>query len=177
IDDSSPIVNNFEQMARDLFEYRAGDSFRKLRAIEWNDVGASVYAELWSRAATARAEWFGTLTIDQLPSGKRAYEDMGKALKGKMDISPSEERIAHAAQMMTVGVGAALLRAGWRFETSPGSPLAATNGAARISPREVVERLVENADAYKEWRKACDALGITGLPLRPSPDATAAVTT
>ena len=176
-DDIAPVVGDSERKGRELLERGVGsDSMRQFRDIQWKDVGTAVYAEIWKRMTAAHADWFGTTTIDQLPSGKRAYEDLGRMLRGKMDISSSEERIGSAVYMMTAGIGAALMRAGWRVETSPGRPLELTNGSARVNPRDVISRLVEDVNAFKEWKETCDALGITGLQLRPSEDAAAAAT-
>jgi hypothetical protein len=176
-DDIAPVVSDSERKGRELLERGVGsDSMRQFRDIQWKDVGTAVYAEIWKRMTAAHADWFGTTTIDQLPSGKRAYEDLGRMLRGKMDISSSEERIGSAVYMMTAGIGAALMRAGWRVETSPGRPLELTNGSARVNPRDVISRLVEDVNAFKEWKETCDALGITGLQLRPSEDAAPAAT-
>jgi heat shock protein HtpX len=176
-DDITPVLSDSEQKARELLELGVGsDSMRQLRDIQWKDVGTTVYAEIWKRMTARHADWFGTTTIDQLPSGKRAYEDLGRQFRGKMNISSSEERIETAARMMAAGIGTALMRAGWRVETSPGQPIELINGSARVIPREVITRLVENVNAFKEWKETCDALGITGLPLRPSEDAAPATT-
>ena len=176
-DDIAPVVGDSERKGRELLERGVGsDSMRQFRDIQWKDLGTAVYAEIWKRMTAAHADWFGTTTIDQLPSGKRAYEDLGRMLRGKMDISSSEERIGSAVYMMTAGIGAALMRAGWRVETSPGRPLELTNGSARVNPRDVISRLVEDVNAFKEWKETCDALGITGLQLRPSEDAALAAT-
>jgi hypothetical protein len=168
-DSTQPLLKNPEKHARLLLEHNADpESIRKLNAITWDDVADSVYAKEWTRVADAHVRWFGTQTVGSLPAGKKAYIEIGGALKNPDEsIVGSEERLGRAAYVMTAGLGAALLRAGWKIETGPGRPIEMKNGDASVIPREVVARLIENADTYTEWKAKCDELGISQIPLAP----------
>jgi hypothetical protein len=174
-DGTQPLLKNPEKHARLLLEHTAdADLIRKLNAITWDDVADSVYAKEWTRVADAHVKWFGTQTVGNLPAGKKAYTEIGGALKNPGEtIVGSEERLGRAAYVMTAGLGAALLRAGWKIETGPGRPIEMKNGDASLIPREVVGRLIENVDAYTEWKAKCDELGIAQIPLAGTTPSTA----
>ena len=170
---SAPLLGNADLQARLLLEHSAGDDqIRQLNEIRWEDVAEKIYADQWSQIAKAHAQWFGSLTVDNLPAGKRAYADMGKKLRneGEMLVG-SDEALPRAVHVMIAGLGSALLRAGWHAETGPGRPVEVRRGDASVIPVQVIGRLVENADTFKEWKAQCDALGITGLPLAATADA------
>jgi heat shock protein HtpX len=166
-DRSVPMLANPEKHARLLLEHNAGtDSIRQLNAIQWDDVADSVYAKEWHRIADAQVAWFGATTIGTLPAGKKAYTDIGAGLKNPGEtLLGSDERLGRAAHVMIAGLGAALLRAGWKLETGPGRPLEVKSGESTVIPREVVGRLIENAEACREWKATCDAMGISDIPL------------
>ena len=168
-DSDLPFLSNPDKEMRLLLEYGGADSAAKLSAIRWEDVGESVYAKQWHQLVDAHASWFGGLTIGNLPAGKKSYNDMGASLKNPGEtLVGAEDRRTRAAYLMTAGLGAALLRAGWRIETGPGLPLEVKRGEDSVDPRDVIMRLVENAATYKEWKSRCDALGIADIALAPS---------
>jgi Zn-dependent protease with chaperone function len=146
---SLPMLANPEKHARLLLEHNAGtDTVRQLNAITWDDVGDSIYAKEWHRIAEAHVASFATMTIGDLPAGKKAYTEFGAGLKNKGEsFVDADERLGRAAHVMIAGLGAALLRAGWKMETGPGRPLELKNGEASVIPRRVVGRLIDNAEA------------------------------
>jgi heat shock protein HtpX len=156
-----------DQQARTLLEHHFGaDTMNQLKPIAWESVAEHVYTGTWTRMAQHYREWFGTLTTDGIPSGKPAYIQMGSRLVGKEEINiNSEERIERAVQLMTAGLGATLIRAGWRMETGPGQPLVAVRGEERLDPRKIVVRLVQEPESCREWKALCEAMGVAGLPL------------
>lgn len=171
---SQPILKNPEKHARLLLEHNAGpDSIRQLNAIQWEDVGDSIYAKEWHHIADTFATALAALTIGTLPAGKKAYAELGKELKNKgQAFVDADERLGRAAYVISSALGAALLRAGWRLETGPGRPLEVKNGESSLIPREVVGRLIEDAGFYKEWEAKSEALGISGIPLAGSSPST-----
>jgi hypothetical protein len=164
------LVEGPEQQARVLFEAVIGpDAADQLKAIPWEAVAESVYVERWRRIVNNFSDWFGTLTTDQIPSGKGPYIEMGSRLVGREEVNiNSDERIGRAIQVMTAGLGNALIRAGWRLETGPGLPFILKNGDHVLDPKQIIIDLIENPESYQEWRTRCDALGIAGLPLQDS---------
>jgi peptidase M48-like protein len=146
---SLPMLANPEKHALLLLEHNAGtDTVRQLNAITWDDVGDSIYAKEWHRIAEAHVASFATMTIGDLPAGKKAYTEFGAGLKNKGEsFVDADERLGRAAHVMIAGLGAALLRAGWKMETGPGRPLELKNGEASVIPRRVVGRLIDNAEA------------------------------
>jgi Zn-dependent protease with chaperone function len=171
---SLPMLKNPEKHARLLLEHNAGaDSVRQLNAITWDDVGDSIYAKEWHRLADAHVAAFGAMTIGNLPAGNKAYTELGAGVKSKGEsFVDADERLGRAAHVIIAGLGAALLRAGWRIETGPGRPLELKNGESSVIPREVVGRLIEHADSHKEWKARAAAMGISDIPLaNPTPSA------
>ena len=164
------LIEGPEQQARVLFEAVIGpDAADQLKAIPWEAVAESVYVERWRRIVNDFREWFGTLTIDQIPSGKAPYIEMGSRLVGREEVNiNSDQRIGRAIQVMSAGLGSALIRADWRPETGPGRPLILVKGDHVLDPTQIIAGLFENPESYKEWRARCEALGIAGLPLQDS---------
>lgn len=61
--------------------------------------------------------------MDRIPAGQQAFIRMGSLLVGQDEENVnSEERTARAGQLLTAGLGSALLRAGWTLHTGPGHP-------------------------------------------------------
>jgi len=155
-----------EQEVRALLEHHFGsDAISQMKPIAWESVPQQVYAGTWTRLADRYRQWFGTMTMDQIPSGKRPYSEMGARLEQTGEIIDSEQRIGRAVQLMTAGLGAALIGAGWQIETAPGEPLVLVRGDERLDPRKSIVRLVEEPESYKEWRALCERLGIAHLSL------------
>ena len=95
----------------------------KLHPIDWPQVGKVVYLRHWEDVARANSECYGALTVDQMPAGRKAYITLGGRLVGKEEVNiDAEERIERAIQVMTAGLGVALVRAGWDVHTSRGMP-------------------------------------------------------
>lgn len=158
---------HFDQHARALMRYALGpEMMSRLKSIAWDEAGEAVYAQRWREAAEHYAEWLGSRTVDDLPSGRQVFAKLGAALVGKSEVDlTAEERGARAQQVLTAALGAALLREGWALETGPGQPLELVKGSDRLDPAVVMARLAEEEGAAAEWQATCQRLGVAGLRL------------
>lgn len=111
----------------------------------------------------------GALTMEALPSGQRAYVDMGSRLVRQEEGDVGDEvRIERATHVLTAGVVTALARTGWRLETRPGHTLDMVYADHRLVPRTIVSDLASGATSQEQWGAQCAQLGLTGIPLTPS---------
>lgn len=166
-DAESPLLLEADEQGRALLAAAMGQAAaEQLQTIPWNAVAESVYAPMWQRLSRNHKDWFRNMTIEQIPAGKTPYIQMGSELLGHQEVRNSDEQIRRAVQVMTAGIGATLIRAGWRPETDPGRPVTLAHGDYRLDPSRIVISLIEDPASYKEWMAACEAMGITGLLLR-----------
>ncbi len=163
---SAPLLKDPDRHARALLEHTFGrDQLVKLKSIGWDDVGAKVYGQLWEAETKKHAKWLGALTADQIPSDKAQFLKLARALPINADDAPDEHRIGFAVYVLTCGVGVALLRQGWTFETAPGKPIVAVRDGIRFTPRDSIAKLADGTLPAEEWKATCQSLGIAGSPL------------
>jgi Zn-dependent protease with chaperone function len=170
------LLNNPEAHARALLEYTFGrEPVQQLRIIQWEDVGRTVYAEMWHATARRYTPWLGTMTAGTMPVGKRVFIARGTELveKGEGNIN-GDELVARTMHVLTAGLGSVLLRAGWSIETAPGRALEVVKGSDRFNPGDAVQRLAAGEWTGDQWTVRCQQLGIAGQPLALKPDGPAA---
>ena len=98
-------LEHADRLATTILGFAAGpDAVRSLKPIQWENGADAVYAPYFSGAETYD-QWFGSLTLDTIPSGQRAYIGLGTRLVGKEEINiNSEERINRAIRGMSAGL-------------------------------------------------------------------------
>jgi len=167
-----PALAQVEQHARALMRYALGpDLMAKLRQITWEEAGEAVYVRGWHEMARQYAEWLGGRTVDDMPSGRKAFMQLGSALVAKREADvTADDCIARAVHVLAASLGSALARAGWEVETGPGQPLVLVRGPERLDPNVVLTRLVEGQESADGWQARCEQLGIAGLPLALTAD-------
>ena len=166
---ASTLIADVDGQARSLVEFALGpEAVRKLKPIDWNLVGESVFAQRWREIVRTHSAWLSQLTADSLPSDRRAWIQLGSGLVGKDETNvSSDDRVARAVYLCGAGIGVALLDLGqgWAVHTRPGAPVSLVRGAETLEPFEALRGLVEGATAADDWKAKCRALGITGRAL------------
>ncbi len=79
-----------------------------------------------------------------------------------------DEKVRRAVGLLGMGLGVALLDAGWELDNGIGRPLVLVHrgGATEcISPFEVVHSLCDGTLGPEAWRVRCQELGIAGIQL------------
>jgi heat shock protein HtpX len=166
---STPValLKDPDRHAKALLEHNFGrDNVVKLKAINWAEVGPTVYGQIWTSQAKEHAKWLGKLNADQVPSDKKWFLAKGKELAAKdFPDAPPEYHIGFLMHVLICGIGTALLARGWAIETAPGRPIELVKDGARFNLRESLNRLAEEKMSADEWKAMCDSLGINDLPL------------
>jgi hypothetical protein len=161
-----PALAQLDVHARALLRFALGeDVMARLKPIAWNEVGDAVYVRRWQDLTKYYASWFGTRTVDTIPSGQAAFTQLGSKLVGREEEGvDAAARAGRTVQLFTAGLGSALTRAGWKLETAPGGALELVKDGHRLEPGDVVTRLATAKETGDGWRTTCQALGISGLP-------------
>lgn len=164
-----PVLGDAEPWVRTLLAYYNGeDAIASLRPVDWKDTGSVVFAAQWEGLVQRFESWFGSITVEQIPTGKDDYARRGESLIDSGQIADKKQRTLAAMRVMSAGLGVALVRAGWEITAYPSEPVLVGRGDVRLDPFATVFSLVEGRESAAEWRSRCDALGISGLALRPS---------
>jgi heat shock protein HtpX len=173
---ASSLIGDVDKYAQLLAEFALGrDEIRKLKPIDWNVVGESVFAVRWREVARTHANWLSQVTADSLPCDKRGWIQLGSGLVGSDEENVnSDDRIGRAVSLAAVGIGVALLDQGWRAQTRPGLPVLFVRGSETFDPSVAVRALAEGATTPDTWKELCDRLGVTGRPLGDRTAVTAA---
>jgi len=164
---ASVLIGDVDQHAHLLAEFALGrDAIRKLKPIDWNVVGESVFAVRWREVARSHANWLSQLTADSLPGDKHAWIQLGSGLVGAEEENVnSADRIGRAVSLAAVGIGVALLEQGWHAQTKPGLPVLFVRGSETFDPSAAVRALADGATTPDTWKALCDRLGLAGRPL------------
>jgi heat shock protein HtpX len=161
------LVGDVDKQARSLVEFAWGrETVERLKPIDWNVVGETVFASEWRTTAKKYSKWLGQFSADSLPSGQHAFIHIGSGLVRSDELNVnSGDRIARATYLLAVGIGAVLLDQGWKAYTRPGMPVQFVRGSDTFEPFAGVRALAEGVTTPDAWKAQCRALGIEGLPL------------
>jgi hypothetical protein len=139
------------------------EAIDRLKPIEWNLVGESVFAVRWRDIAKHHSKWLGQFTADSLPFDQHSLIQVGSGLVGSDEENVSSgDRAARAVYLLAVGIGVALLDQGWHAHTRPGMPVRFVRGSETVEPFGAVHALTEGAIAPDAWKVQCHTLGIAG---------------
>jgi Zn-dependent protease with chaperone function len=167
-DAAATLLKEPDRHVRALLEFMYGkENVVKLKPIKWDEVGAKVYAEMWTAIVQEQTKWLGALTAEQIPSEKKWFIKKGAelaALHHRPDVT-ADEHIDYTKHVLLCAVGSALVRVGWIIETAPGRPLNLRNGDRHFEPHVALDKLADESMKAAEWKSQCDSLGITGAQL------------
>ena len=90
--------------------------------------------------------------------GVRLAQAVGEEVTGE-----EAERLANA--VVGAAIAVALTRRGWKIETSPGAPIALTNGKIEFAHFHIIPRMLKADIAEYDWIAQCTAAGIVDLDL------------
>ena len=168
---AAALLGNPDAHTRALLEAVAGaDAVRKLKPIEWDAVGPTVYTTRWRELAQRHAAWLSRFTTDTLPAGTEAFIHAGSGLvRAEEQNVNGEERAARAAQVIGVALGVLLIDDGWRVHTRPGLPLTFERESRTFDPFATVDALLNGRITGDGWRAECEALGLGSRPLNRTP--------
>jgi Zn-dependent protease with chaperone function len=167
-DATAVMLKEPERHIRALIDHMYGkENVSKLKPIKWDEVGAKVYAAMWTGMVEEHATILGTLTADQIPADPKWFKKMGTAvakLHNRTDVDTGE-LAEYAKHVLLCAIGAALVKQGWAIETAPGRPLNVVKDGNHFEPHVAVGKLGDGTMNVDEWKAQCASLGIAGVAL------------
>ena len=167
-DATAVMLKEPERHIRALMDHMYGkENVSKLKPIKWDEVGAKVYAAMWTGMVEEHAKILGTLTADQIPADRKWFKKKGAeiaALHNRTDVD-TEELAEYAKHVLLCAVGAALVKQGWTIETAPGRPLNVVKDGNHFEPHVAIGKLGDGTMNIDEWKATCQSLGISGVAL------------
>jgi Zn-dependent protease with chaperone function len=160
-----------EALARSLVAFATGaERSAKLRRVGWNDLATDVYSKRWRKAAAQASPFLAGYTLADLPTGRDAFIAAGAELLPSA-AAGDELKFRYAVHVFSMGVGTALLDAGFTPHTGPGHPVVFRKRGVRIRAFDDVEQLAEGTMTLADWQARCCTAGIAGLSLGLRPAA------
>lgn len=139
-----------------------------LTSISWDDVAAKVTVPGWKKFAEEYSTVLQGISVESLPGVVPRLQQIGNGMRDPkgMLLGP-EQRFQRASYLIGVAVALALLDHGWTLQHTPGV-FHLSRAATKLSPFEVIDKLVKGQLTATEWSKQCAELEIGGLLLGPA---------
>jgi hypothetical protein len=160
------LLSDLRQLERDLVRPWEDATPRPFSSITWEDVGAKIYAPMWS---ATRAQYDG-----QLPS--LALEDLAERLPSLVErlvpaalgegenISP-EDAVKAVVWRLGASLADTLAQTGWLVHANVGEPILLQGPAGVLDPFRTVHAMASRQIAPTVWRQQCADLGLVGVRL------------
>jgi hypothetical protein len=162
---AATLLPDAEALARRLVTFAPGiERCARLRVVGWQDLATEVYPTRWRQAAARSSAFLARYTPSSIPEGRDAFVAAGRELLGDADADDAV-RFRYAIHVFSMGLGAALLDAGFTPETSPGRPVVFARSGRRLLAFDAVQDLADGRLTALEWRTKCRAAGIGELRL------------
>jgi Zn-dependent protease with chaperone function len=136
------------------------DTVRRLKPVQWDDVGHAVYLPRWETFLREHGAALSKVTPATLP-------DLDwEALEKRLRASTRQEGDATGLAEFAVGAGlsVALSRQGFGIEAAPGMSVILVRGGQRLEPFAVRAALAGH-EAAERWRALTGEIGIADLDL------------
>jgi len=159
---SVALLDGLDALERDLLEFLTQhEAVQSMPTLSWSEA-SNKYPERWALDAAQTGPKLPATAVKDLISLVPKLEQ----LAGKVypNIKGFDRRDA-GISLLGMLFAHALVRAGFRIETSPGEPLELVRGSTRLDPFERVADVCEKRSNEADWRKLCDELAVGELVL------------
>lgn len=144
--------------------------------IPWEHVGMLVYVRRWRVQLAETIDVLSGYTLAQLPEVIADAAGISSRMKEQEGtLLTWEQRKERVTGMLPRAVAVALCDHGWEYRAGPGESFA-EHGPFRLSPGQVVKRLMEGSMSAAEWRALCNDYGISRIPFTQATQSAAAAT-
>lgn len=139
---------------------------RRLRKIEWKEVGSQVYVKIWKRqyrelgAALTR-----TTPLHLGPALRKPKAIISKLHTGEAQYWSQELRESYPEILAGVAISLCLIERGWSVEVNFGEPVKFTCNDNECLPFESMAKLVSDATNDAPWAEFCKGAGIAEVDL------------
>jgi heat shock protein HtpX len=138
----------------------------KLKAIHWDDVGASVYLPQWTSLVQANTAALSGVTPESLPQLVADLKSFGLRLRTPDGEKPDEENAEGLASAVLGSVLTVLLVSrGGKVQSDPGQAVRVTVGSTTIETFGILKSFSDSKLTAEEWQRQCQELGIAGMDL------------
>lgn len=172
------LIREPERLEHDLLVALFGDEVATLEPISWDQVPQRVIVPGWREHMETYRPALAGITAAGMPDvAATGLEPFGRQLPLPPGIPadegpfPSDLYVDVACAALDIGLGTALLDAGWEVSAPVGEPIVLTRGRHRIKPIGTAAALASGDLSREEWGLICEKTGIAGLQLGGAPAA------
>lgn len=166
------LLRDPERAEHDLLVALFGEEAERLEPIRWDDVPERVIVPGWREyMQTYRPALAGLTAAGIADVAAGGLEQFGRGLPLPPGVPedagpfPAEMYEDVAASALDVGLGLALVDAGWSVTAPPGEPIVVRRGEQAVKPMGTAQALASGEMKREEWIAICDGAGIGSLPL------------
>jgi hypothetical protein len=136
-----------------------------LRKMDWDTAASDVYAPLWQAAVTPHLDSLGKGFIGELPELVLAFQKNGPRIPDPPGmLLTRKQREDRTASILWMALSLALIKAGWVLHMQPGQRWIGRENQ-RLDPVALISGLRFGTTTPEQWRKLCESLGISKIPL------------
>jgi Zn-dependent protease with chaperone function len=170
------LLRDPERAERDLLVALFGEEAARLEPIGWDDVPERVIVPGWREFMQTFRPSLAGITATGIPDvAASGLEPFGRGLPLPPGVPPdagpfpAEMYEDVAASALDIGLGLALIDAGWTVTAPPGEPIVLRRGDQSVKPIGTAQALASGETSREEWAAICDGAGIGALPLGGQP--------
>jgi Zn-dependent protease with chaperone function len=134
-----------------------------LKPVRWEDIGATVYVPMWTKAAAEAQSRMQGWTVATLPDRAGDLPRLGKDLSDKG--ADADEAHSRAVSVVGAALAVALVSRGWTLRADPGDDVMLQRGEFTVSPFRLFSDLQEKRLTSEQWRATCVAAQIADVDL------------
>jgi Zn-dependent protease with chaperone function len=164
------LVKDVQALEAEVLASRFGQSARRYRVVEWEEVGTVVYLPRYEREAARFAPALETVRMTDVPGVLKDpaafIERVHASTKERIATQAAPKRVPDA---LTAGIIVALVEHGWRLMAMPGEPLALVKDRQRLLPEVAVGSLKTESPDIARWNSVIGEAGVKELRLAGAP--------
>jgi len=159
------LMKNVDALELELLRSMSAEANR-LKALQWQDVGAAIYLPLWEKTAAEHANALKGITLASLPETVQQPDGLaGRMPQQSGEQLSADERKGKAQFIAGAAIATLLRQRGWRMTVEPGASVRLEHEGLVVHPFAVVHELSEGVTTPEAWRTLVIGSGIGDLDL------------